>query len=122
MEMKEILKSRRIELNLTQKEVADFVGVSEATLSRWETGEIKNLKRNRISALAKILQLSPSTIVGDMEDDPAELPPKQTISENDIKAAFWGGEKDLSQEDIDELWADAMEYIAFKTEKKKRKK
>ena len=65
MEMKDIIKRRRLELNLTQKEVADYVGVSEATLSRWESGEIKNLRRNRIAALAKILDVSPSVIVGD---------------------------------------------------------
>ncbi len=69
MEMKDIIKPRREELNLTQKEVADFVGVSEATISRWESGEIKNLRRDRISALAKILNLSPSTIVGELEEE-----------------------------------------------------
>lgn len=69
MEMKDILKSRRLELKLTQKEVADFVGVSEATLSRWESGEIKNLRRNRIALLAKILQIPPSAIVGEDEKE-----------------------------------------------------
>lgn len=69
MELNDILKIRRAELNLTQKEVADYVGVSEATLSRWESGEIKNLKRNRIAALAKILKLPPSTIVGTLDEE-----------------------------------------------------
>ena len=40
MEMKDFIKQRRVKLGLTQKEVADYVGVSEATLSRWESGEI----------------------------------------------------------------------------------
>ena len=69
VELNDILKIRRAELNLTQKEVADYVGVSEATLSRWESGEIKNLKRNRIAALAKILKLPPSTIVGTLDEE-----------------------------------------------------
>ena len=68
MEMKDFIKQRRVKLGLTQKEVADYVGVSEATLSRWESGEIQNLKRNRIAALAKILKVSPSLIVGKTED------------------------------------------------------
>lgn len=121
MEMKDIIKSRRIELNLTQKDVADYVGVSEATLSRWESGEIKNLRRNRIAALAKVLQIPPSTLVGDLDIEPA-APIKQAISEDDIKAAFWGGERDLSQEEIDDLWADAKDYIAYKTAQRKKKK
>ena len=79
MELNDILKIRRTELNLTQKEVADYVGVSEATLSRWESGEIKNLKRNRIAALAKILKLPPSTIVGTLDEEEQIY----TIAENE---------------------------------------
>jgi len=79
VELNDILKIRRAELNLTQKEVADYVGVSEATLSRWESGEIKNLKRNRIAALAKILKLPPSTIVGTLDEEEQIY----TITENE---------------------------------------
>lgn len=34
MEVKDILRNRRIELDLTMKELAQRVGVSEATISR----------------------------------------------------------------------------------------
>jgi Predicted transcriptional regulators len=61
------LKSRRQELNLTLQDVAKAVGVSEATVSRWESGEIANMRRNRITALAQILKVSPSFIM-DWED------------------------------------------------------
>lgn len=63
MEIKDILKSRRIQLNLSQMDVAKAVGVSEGTVSRWESGDIANLKRSRIAALAKILQINPAVIV-----------------------------------------------------------
>ena len=42
MALKDDLKQRRIELNLTMADVADKVGVSEATISRWESGDITN--------------------------------------------------------------------------------
>lgn len=58
------LKARRKELNLTMKEVADYIGVSEGTISRWESGNIKNMKRNRIAAYAKVLQVTPQEIMG----------------------------------------------------------
>lgn len=64
MEIKDIIKTRRKELGLTQRQVADRVGVSEATVSRWETGNIANVKRSRIAQLAKALQISPSVIMG----------------------------------------------------------
>ena len=54
-----IIFDRRTALSLTQKDVADYVGVSEATVSRWESGHIDNMRRDRIAKLAKVLQISP---------------------------------------------------------------
>lgn len=63
-----LLKSRRKQLNLTQKEIAVFVGVSEATVSRWESGDIENMGRDKIAKLSEILKLSPGQIAGYKED------------------------------------------------------
>jgi transcriptional regulator with XRE-family HTH domain len=63
-DIKGILKNRRIELGLTMADVAKAVGVSEATVSRWESGNIANMKRSRIAALAKVLKISPAVIMG----------------------------------------------------------
>ena len=70
-----LIYDRRTELGITQKEVADFVGVSEATVSRWESGHIDNIRRDRIAALSKILRLSPLAIMGiDDTDLSSRLP------------------------------------------------
>lgn len=58
------IKQRRIELGLTMADVAQSVGVSEATISRWESGDIANMKRDKIVSLAKALHVSPSFIMG----------------------------------------------------------
>lgn len=71
MEIGTLLKNRRIDLGLTLKEIADAVGVSEATVSRWESGEIANMKRDKIAALAKVLSISPAAIMG-WEETPQE--------------------------------------------------
>ena len=64
------LKERRIELGLTMLEVANLVGVSEATISRYESGNIKNMRRDRIEKYAKALQVSPSDFL-DLEEEKA---------------------------------------------------
>ena len=69
MEIKDIIKSRRKDLNLTLTDIAKACNVSEATVSRWESGDIGDMKRSRIASLAKILNLSPSVIVGTVEDE-----------------------------------------------------
>ena len=60
----ECKREKRLELGMTMKEVADKVGVSEATISRWESGEIENMRRGAISSLAKALHISPNEIMG----------------------------------------------------------
>lgn len=69
MDIKDILRNKRKELGLTMKEVADACDVSEATVSRWESGNIGDMKRSRIAALANILKISPSIIVGFADDE-----------------------------------------------------
>lgn len=64
MDIQQLLKTRRLELGLTLKQVADAAGVSEATVSRWESGSIGNMRRDRIVALSNILRLSPAELAG----------------------------------------------------------
>ena len=64
MDVKDIIKNRRQELNMTLLDIAKKVGVSEATVSRWESGDIANMKRDKIALLAKALDISPSVIMG----------------------------------------------------------
>lgn len=69
------LSERRKELGLTQREVAEEVGVAEATVSRWESGEIANMRRDKIAALAKVLHCSPDFVMtGESAPAPA-IPP-----------------------------------------------
>lgn len=69
MEVKEIIKQRRIELGYSMKDLAEKVGVSEATISRWESGDIANMKRDKIKTLAQALRISPAIIMewGDVQ-------------------------------------------------------
>lgn len=60
----QIIKGRRLELGLTQLYVANKVEVSEGTVSRWESGNIANMGRDKIAALAAVLKLNPGIIAG----------------------------------------------------------
>lgn len=70
--MNAIIKERRLALGLTLEEVGNAVGVSRATVQRWESGSIANMKQSRIKALADILQISTAQLVG--EDTPYDKP------------------------------------------------
>lgn len=62
--MKELIRNRRKELNITLEEIGEYVGVSKATVQRWETGGIANMRRDRIKKLCEILQIEPQQLIG----------------------------------------------------------
>lgn len=47
-----MLKTRRESLNLSQQEVADYVGVTKSAISRWENGEVGNMGRSKIQSMS----------------------------------------------------------------------
>lgn len=69
MKVKEVIKQRRKELGMTLAEIAKACHVSEATVSRWESGEISNMKVNHLLPLAKVLKISPMLILGYQENN-----------------------------------------------------
>lgn len=62
------IREARIKKNLTLLEVANKLGVSEATVQRYESGEIKNIKHKTIQDLSNIFDVSPSFLMGWDED------------------------------------------------------
>lgn len=67
--VKDIIKEKRLEHGLTMKELAQKVGVSEGTISRWESGEIANMRRGAMVALSKVLDISPEVLMGWGQED-----------------------------------------------------
>lgn len=62
--VKDIIRDRRIELNMTMRELSVAVGVSEGTVSRWESGEISNMRRGAMVKLSKVLGIPPNVLMG----------------------------------------------------------
>ncbi|MUU09208.1 MAG: helix-turn-helix domain-containing protein [Dialister invisus] len=81
LEIKDIIKNRRIELHLTLEDVAKCVRVSPATVSRWESGDIANMRRDKIALLSSVLQINPMVLMG-WEDENGLKIPLQIIDSN----------------------------------------
>lgn len=73
MTVQDIIKNRRKALRLTLKDVANALHVSEATVSRYESGEIQNMGIDKIKALSLVLECSPAYLMG-WDDKPNALP------------------------------------------------
>lgn len=86
------IKERRNALGLTLLEIAEQLNVKEATVQRYESGEIKNIKHETIVNLAEILKCSPSYLMGWDDTPPTTedtivklLKAQYRLNEDDIK-------------------------------------
>lgn len=64
MKLHERIKERRAALGLTLLDVANALGVKEATVQRYESGEIKTPKSATVLAMAEIFNCTPSYLMG----------------------------------------------------------
>lgn len=70
----ERLKLRRKEIGFSAEKVADQLGVSPATIYRYEKGDIKKVPVDSLAELAKILQTTPAYLMGwESQADQAEI-------------------------------------------------
>lgn len=114
MEFKDKLKARRLELGLTLDELAKKVGVSSPTISRYESGEIKNVRRDKIKFLADALEVTPGYLMG-WEEETIDNFKIDTRGINTIAAHFEGDNfTENDKLDIENF----IKYVLSKKDKK----
>ena len=77
MALKDKLKKKRLENNLTLEEAANKLGVAKPTLQRYESGVISNIPSDKIEKLAEIYRTSPAFLM-EWEDESGNLIPKKS--------------------------------------------
>ena len=122
MKVNELISNKRKELGLTLEEVANKVGVSKSTVKKWESGYIKNMRRDNMALLADALHISPMDLLNDnssvndttgyyTDPETAELAEKLR-TDPDMKILF-SAAKDLTPEEMQQA-ADYVNYLKMK--------
>lgn len=78
MNMGQKIKMLRENKGMTLEELGNKVGVGKSTVRKWETGMIANMRRDKISKLAKALGVSSSYLMDwdeNLTEDNADLIP-----------------------------------------------
>lgn len=75
------IRDRRLALGLTLEQVGDYCGVGKSTVRKWETGLIREMKRDKIALLASVLNMSPVDLIEEVPDSPA-----RTLDEDRLEA------------------------------------
>ena len=77
------LKSRRKALNLTQSALADQVGLTESSISRYEAGKIATMPTSTVKRICEVLHIEPSELLGLTPEKSFEYDLKEILSSID---------------------------------------
>lgn len=102
------------EHNKTQLDLANQMNVAASTVSSWCKGD-KMPRMDKVEWMAEYFGVPASALIEPLQSTEAK-------KAEAVKAAFWGGDKDLSPEDIELLWEDVRSYKEWKTAQMKQKK
>ena len=57
------IKELRQNKNISQKELSKIIRVRSSTIEKWESGNVKNLKRNHMQRLANYFGVNPISFI-----------------------------------------------------------
>lgn len=84
----ERIRMARLRARMTQKELADKIGVKFSAVHKYESGKVVNLKRETIEALAKALDVKPSWLLCMDDENPSDLFNLQFFGEPEIVTIY----------------------------------
>lgn len=100
------MKQSREKQGMTLAELGKKIGKTEATVQRYESGNIKNLKNDTIENIAKALNVNPAYLMGWIDNNEQQEKP------NHLAAHLDG---DLT----DEEWKEILDYAEYIRSKRK---
>lgn len=109
------IKTLRSEHGLTLEQVAQQVGVGKSTVRKWETGQIANMRRDKIAKLAEALHTTPAYLMGWEEQSSS---PKKDDELDEIDIQLMDMIKHLSVEQKRFLCAQLQTLIATQESQK----
>lgn len=119
MEFKDKIKNRMHTLQINNEDLAKRMGVSPSTISRYLTGEIQNIRRDKIKKLADALEVEIAYLmdfderddylgnyndnVEHLKDNPELLQLYNGIIENDNLKLLFDKAKTLAPDDLEKV-------------------
>ena len=70
-EMAKKIHELRKSKGMTLEDLGNAVGVGKSTVRKWETGDIANMKRDKIAKVANALGVTPAYLMGWTEEEAA---------------------------------------------------
>lgn len=97
------MKQSREKQGITLAELGRRIGKTEATVQRYESGNIKNLKNDTIENIAKALNVNPAYLMGWNDEENDTQPEQDTIAAHFDKENLTDAEKQEVEDFINYL-------------------
>lgn len=108
------------EKGITANKVLVDCGISRTSVAKWKKGATPN--GTTIQKLSDYFGVTTDYLLG-TETEKASTPEgRREVPKEELMAAFWGGDKDLSREELDAMWKDVERFAAFVAEQKRRER
>ena len=109
------------EKGISKRDFYRDCGITSASYSLWNTGKTTPRMKN-LEVIANYLETTTDYLLTGLGEKAPTQEGEREIDDRQMKAAFLGGlANGLSDEEIDEYWDDARDYIGFKIQQKKNR-
>lgn len=94
--------------------VAEEIGLKKSAVTSWKKGRTPT--DANLQKIASYFGVTVESLI----DKKNAVSESDTISEDDIKAAFFEGAEDLTKEEMDALWEDARDYMLLQAGQRRK--
>ena len=108
------------EKGITANKVLVDCGISRTSVAKWKKGATPN--GTTIQKHSDYFGVTTDYLLGTETEKPPTPEGRREVPKEELMAAFWGGDKDLSQEELDAMWTDVERFAAFVAEQKRRER
>lgn len=110
------IESARKDLDLTQEELAKELGLNKSTIQRYETGQVQRIKIPVITAMAKILNVSPDWLSNKSENKKQNLQThtKECLKQDKIHLEKYNRLNDDGKAKLNERLDELLELPKYK--------
>lgn len=97
------IKARRKDIGMTQEELGKKIGVTKATINKYETGVVINMKRPTVEKIAIALDVDPGYLMGWTDKVTSVHTNNGVIGQNSGTITVNNSERTLSKEELELL-------------------
>lgn len=97
------LRKARLKRNLTLAFVGEVLGKTEATVQRYESGNIKNLKLDTIEKLATLYDVPPAYLMGWQIEDPLSFSSTYNFYDVEVAAGLPTSVEGVLEDDVEKV-------------------